>query len=329
MAFLLAISLLSRASAQEKKPGRDWQKYPAIVEVDTPEDIYAFGDVHGDYERIISLLVAAKIIPDDPGPPEKAKWNAGKAVVVCTGDFIDKWDQSLRVISLLRTLQTEAGKAGGRLVVTLGNHEAEFLADPRNKKAKEFIAELQAKSIKPEAVGAGTDAAGIGQWMRALPAGARVNDWFFAHAGNTHNRTLSKLKEDLQNGIDKFGYKALVLQDLDSLLLARMAPQPWWEAEGDSGAQSREKLAKCVHALGVKHLVIGHAPGKIVFADKTVRNQGDLVSHFNGLIFMIDTGMSRAVAYSPGAVLHIQSGFGAVKAYRIRASGNIEQIWSE
>ena len=98
-----------------------------------------------------------------------------------------------------------------------------------------------------------------------------------------------------------------MLQDLDSLILARMQPRPWWEKEGDSAAQSKESLAQCVHALGVKHLVIGHAPAAFTFADKTTRARGDMAQHFEGLIFFIDVGMSRAVAYSNGAILHDHS----------------------
>lgn len=326
-AFLLAL-LLPRAAGQDKQAVRDWKKYPAVVEVDTPEDIYAVGDAHGDYERLLTVLVAAKIIPADPGPPEKVQWQAGKAVLVCTGDFIDKGKESLRVIALLRALQTAAEKAGGRFLITLGNHEAEFLANPRNKKAIEFIKELEARGVKPEEVGAGTDAGGIGAWLRTLPVAARVNDWFFAHAGKTHLRTLAQLRGDLEAGIDKHGYKTPQLMDLDSVVLARMKPEPWWEAPGDSGAQSKEKLAKHVYALGVKHLVIGHAPSDVTFADKTFRPAGELFQHFDGLFFMIDTGMSRAVAYGAGAILHIHRDGKVVHAYRILPTGKSVEIWS-
>jgi hypothetical protein len=326
VALLLGVPFLPVA-AQDKSAGRDWKKYPVIVEVDTPNDVYAFGDVHGDYERLVAVLMAAKIIPADPGPPEKVQWQAGNAVLVCTGDFIDKWTQSLRVIALLRSLQEQAAKAGGQFVITLGNHEAEFLANSRNKKAIQFIKELEAKGVKPEEVAAGTDSAGIGAWLRTLPVAARVNDWFFAHAGNTHQRSLAKLRDDLQAGLEKQGYKTAALQDPNSVLLARMNPAPWWEMPGDTGAQSKEKLAKCVYALGVKHLVIGHAPAEITFADKTTRPKGELFQHFDGLIFLIDVGMSHAVAYSTGAVLHIRQNGKSVQAFRIPASGKAVEIW--
>jgi hypothetical protein len=65
-------------------------------------------------------------------------------VLVVTGDLIDKWSGSLEVIALLRRLQSDAADQGGRVIITMGNHEAEFLANPLGKKTKEFRSELTA-----------------------------------------------------------------------------------------------------------------------------------------------------------------------------------------
>ena len=268
LAIPLAGDLPCVANVQGRPEKRDWKTHPAIVELDTKHDIYAVGDPHGDYERLLGILVAAKIIPADPGPPEKVQWQAGQAVLVCTGDLLDKWDQSLRVIALFRSLQAEAARAGGRVVVTLGNHEAEFIADPTTKKVGDFVAELRQQGLNPIEVAAGVDKAGIGVWLRSLPVCARVNDWFFAHAGNTQGQTLAQFRADLEKGIDQGGFAAPVLQNTDSVLQARMHPQPWWEEPGYTAAQSKAMLAKCVHAVGVRHLVIGHQPGKIQFAER-------------------------------------------------------------
>ena len=37
---------------------RDWTKNPAVVQFDTPEDIFAIGDPHGDLERPARALAA-------------------------------------------------------------------------------------------------------------------------------------------------------------------------------------------------------------------------------------------------------------------------------
>jgi hypothetical protein len=294
---------------QEPLVVRDWVKFPAIVEVDTDQDIYAIGDVHGDYERLLTLLTVSKIIARDPGKPEKVQWSAGKAVLVCTGDLINKGNQSLQVIALFQALESSAKEAGGKVIVTMGNHEAEFLArGGQGRKAEEFIHELTTRDIPVADVAGGRDALGIGHFMRDLPFAARVNDWFFAHAGNTHGRTLQKLKADLQAGVEAQGFQAPVLMDADSLLEARLNPAPWWERPGDKGSDSRDRLTSYASALGAKHFVFGHQPGKIVFSDGSKRRAGQLYQGFDGLLFLIDVGMSRAVGNSAGAMLHIRNG---------------------
>src|ERR1051326_2913901 len=329
LALGLAFPAMTAEPPVKTAPARDWAKHPAIAEVDTSEDIYALGDVHGDYERLISLLLKNKLILADPAQPEKIEWTGGKAVLVCTGDMIDKGDQSYQVLLALRALRTSAAKGGGQVILVSGNHEAEFIAGGgQNKKAVEFIKELKARDIKPEDVAAGKDTDGIGEMLRTLPFAARVNDWFFAHAGNTHGRTLAKLREDLEKGIDKDGFKAEVLQDPNSLLLARSLVAPWWEKEDDKEGAPEERLRGNLKALGVKHLVVGHVPGKVSFADKTSRPAGALYQKYDGTIFFVDVGMSRAVAYSSGALLHI-SGEKHERAEILLNDGTKRELWSK
>ncbi len=276
-----------------KPPPRDWAKAPAVVEVDTTENLYALGDVHGDYDRLVTLLAAGKLIDGVPKSPDKVVWKAGKAVLVCTGDLIDKGHKSLPVIALLKALRCAAAAAGGRVIVTMGNHEAEFLAHPEfdtkeNKKDQEFVNELAAAGVSVGEVAAGTDKLGIGTFFLSLPVAARVNDWFFCHAGNTKNLSIRALTSALQDGIDSTGYGAPILSDHDSLVEARMHPAPWWT--------SRDALATTVKALGgVNHLVFGHQPGEVKIDGVTVREKGRLTSLYDGLVFMIDVGMSTGI----------------------------------
>jgi len=69
---------------------RDWTKYPAVVEVEAPGDIRAIGDGHGDYKRLGALLKTAGLIPSVPDRPADVAWSGGNAVLVVTGDMIDK-----------------------------------------------------------------------------------------------------------------------------------------------------------------------------------------------------------------------------------------------
>jgi hypothetical protein len=333
-ALTIALVCVTLAPGQDapiegaKPAARDWKTHPAIVEIDTKSDVYALGDVHGDFERLVTLLVGSGIIKKDPPAPEKARWNAGRSVLVCTGDMIDKGDQALRVLALLRTLQADALRARGRVVVLAGNHEVEFLAEAgRSKKTRDFTKELIRKGVKPDVVAVGKDALGVGAFLRGLPFAARVNDYFFSHAGNTHGRSLSQLEKDLREGVEARGFTASVLRDKDSLLEARLHPLPWWERPGDTAATARGRLAGHVQALGVRHLVMGHQPGNLVFAGGGKRRAGEMYQHFDGMIFLIDVGMSRGVGFSTGALLHLPAGT-PQRAIARFANGSTKELWS-
>ena len=104
-----------RSAGENKKQApvaRDWKAHPAIIDMETTRDIYALGDIHGDYDRLLTMLTAAGIIKKDPPTPEKVRWAAGRAVLVCMGDTIDKWKQSLPVLALLQALQARGTRTG-------------------------------------------------------------------------------------------------------------------------------------------------------------------------------------------------------------------------
>jgi hypothetical protein len=329
------------ARAADPTPApRDWSSNPAIMEVDPPKDVvvYAVGDPHADPARIVDLLVKADLIEVSGQPPQftDVKWKAGNAVLVCTGDMIDKYENSVEVLQLFMRLQKIAPESGGKVIVTSGNHEAEFLNNPTasNKKAKVFLAQLTGLGVDPQQVANGTDSLGLGQFLRSLPFATRVNDWFFAHAGNTNSknpdkatkpRSLADLSSFLESDVTKNGYGAAALSESDSILEAKL-DSPWWEEPNDSGKDSANRLQKYVTALGtathpIKHLVIGHQPGKVKFKGDVDRPKGVMANRYLGLIFLIDCGMSRGVDDSTGALLRIRRD----DAYSIRFEGNVRK----
>ncbi|HKO57736.1 MAG TPA: metallophosphoesterase [Thermoanaerobaculia bacterium] len=319
-AFTLLLILALPLSAATTP--RNWDQCPAVFASQTNEAVYALGDTHGDYDRLVRLLVAGKLLAAPPASPAQTTWSGGRATLVVTGDMIDKWDHSLDVIALMRALIASAAAQGGRVAISAGNHEAEFLADPTGTKTAEFQKELTAAGISPRDVADGKDSAGIGQFLLCLPFASRVNGWFFAHAGSTKGRTFLQLIADLQSGVDKDGYRAKVLLGDQGLLEARMKP-PWWQKEGDKPIDSVARLLGYADALGVQHIVFGHQPGTYEFNDGSQRKKGTMFANFNGLVFLIDMGMSRGVDYSKGALLRIESG----TATALFPDGTQKQLW--
>jgi hypothetical protein len=329
ISIALVLTFCGGLASANPKATRNWTKHPAVVQVDTTEDIYAVGDAHADPDRLAAVLAAAKIIKGVPKKPGEVKWAAGKSVLVVTGDMIDKWHNSLDVIALLRALQTSAAAQGGQVIITMGNHEGEFLADPHGDKTEEFGDELKAAGLKRNEV---ADCQGdLGKFLCELPIAARVNDWFFSHAGNTNGQTIAALSAAIEAGFATDGFATQELIGDNSILEARLNDKgpnglPWFD-NGSLTTDPQTLLASYAQALGVHHIVQGHQPGEVKFPDGKMRNKDDLFQRY-GLLFLIDTGMSRGVdgATSSGGVLHI-TGKSNPKVVGICAKGKGKTLW--
>jgi hypothetical protein len=83
-----------------------------------PQRIVAVGDLHGDYGAWLAIARAAGLID------ARNRWAGGRSVLVQTGDITDRGPDSLKIIRHLQKLDGEAAKAGGRVIVLIGNHEA-------------------------------------------------------------------------------------------------------------------------------------------------------------------------------------------------------------
>jgi hypothetical protein len=268
------------------------------------------GDVHGGYERVVALLLKAGLMKADVRSPVKYSWAGDRRVLVCPGDLIDKGDRSLPVLDLFMALEEQAAAAGGALIVTLGNHEAEFLAKPTRGKATPFATELIASGIDPQELR--TTRSPYGVWIMNRPLGARVNRWFFAHGGDSAGRTMAEWTQIYRNAVDKGDWGSSTLLGQNSILV----DQKWWR----DGARVDSNLK----ALGVDHIVFGHDPGASL-PNKSPR--GIIRPRAEGRVFPIDVGMSPAVDLSLGALLLVDQEGPLEIATEFTAEGNRNEIW--
>ncbi len=103
--------------------------------LETPERVVAIGDIHGAYDAFVRILQAADLIDD------RERWVAGPALLVQTGDVLDRGPESRRALDLLRRLEDQAEDAGGQVLALLGNHEImRMVGDRRYVSAEEFAA---------------------------------------------------------------------------------------------------------------------------------------------------------------------------------------------
>ncbi|HEV2805520.1 MAG TPA: metallophosphoesterase [Chthoniobacterales bacterium] len=308
--IILALACCAISPAQNAShPPRDWATYPAVVEVNKPPgDIFAVSDLHGHPRGLYRILTSSGLL--EYRPPTGWVWKGGNAVLVVVGDLIDNKNPpntgSITVISMLRHLQELAAREGGQVIVTMGNHEAEFLADWNGNKTAAFRNELTNWAIKsdynlykPERVA--NCEGDLGRWFCRLPVAARVGEWFFAHAGYTKNRNIPTIKSDIEADFALNGFKAKQLVGKQSILEARLddrGPKEKasddkglpWVFNGNKNNNPEDTLKQFTSTLGVRHIVQGHTPGTVPELNRN--ESGEMFQAYGGLLFLIDGDMN-------------------------------------
>ena len=106
--------------------------------------IIALGDVHGSYDKMVTLLKGTKLIDDE------LAWTGGNQHLIFCGDLTDRGDNDRDVLDLARRLQSEAEAAGGKVHVVLGNHDVMNLTRDRRYWNQELTREFVGDETEQE-----------------------------------------------------------------------------------------------------------------------------------------------------------------------------------
>jgi len=117
-----ATSPVSQARAALRESGSTLPMGPPLY-IETSSRVVAIGDLHGDMEQGIRALRLAGAVSPDATKPEDCHWVAGDMHLVQLGDILDRGDDEISLLLLLRKLEEEAEAAGGAIHFINGNHE--------------------------------------------------------------------------------------------------------------------------------------------------------------------------------------------------------------
>ncbi|XP_008457326.2 shewanella-like protein phosphatase 1 isoform X2 [Cucumis melo] len=81
--------------------------------------IVAVGDLHGDLKQTRLALEMAGVLGSDT----RNLWTGGQTVLVQLGDILDRGEDEIAILSLLRSLDVQARAQGGAVFQVNGNHE--------------------------------------------------------------------------------------------------------------------------------------------------------------------------------------------------------------
>jgi hypothetical protein len=117
VAAIVALTVAGLAVAGRALHAQATKAGASPCEIETTEAVVAVGDIHGAFDNFVAILRAAQVID------HRNRWIGRRMVLVQTGDVLDRGPDSRKAIDLLRQLERDAQRAGGRVVSLLGNHE--------------------------------------------------------------------------------------------------------------------------------------------------------------------------------------------------------------
>lgn len=256
---------------------------PGVVELGEStkySQVIVISDVHGMYDRLVGLLRAGQVID------RQNNWIAGNTLFVVTGDSIDKGPKSLEVMDLWIKLQSQASEAGGLLIHTLGNHEAEFLANPEaDKKASELISELQVQNVPVTDLTSTQTPRGV--FLHSEPVALKMGKWLFCHSGFYPNMNWSDFVTQAQRVTTLQNYADGFLIGDTSILEAK----DWEKSE-----VTLNPILYRMNGNGLYGIVFGHQPSAFGIKGRSAAKMG-------GRLIKIDNGMAPEAGAHPGSLL--------------------------
>lgn len=250
--------------------------------------IVALSDIHGQYDLMVRLLRAHRVIDD------KDDWALGRDHLVITGDVFDRGDKVNEVFWLLFQLQQQAHAAGGAVHFLLGNHETMVLYDDLRYVNPKYV-EVARLLGRPYAALYGADSV-IGGWLRTRPVMLRLGDTLFLHGG------IAPENLDLVAGLDATNTayrgslgiaKDTVKADPATSRLYDGKRSPIWYRGYFNGELATPEVQTLVDRLELARIVVGHT------------TMDEVASFHGGRIIAIDSGIKRGES---GQLLFIENG---------------------
>jgi len=300
------------------------QKPDNACAMETTERIVAVGDVHGAYERFAAILQEAKIINAEH------HWIGEKAILVQTGDMMDRGPDSRKALDLLRQLEAEAPKAGGQVHALIGNHEAmrvqEFLRDASSDEASEFRAPDSEKTRERYYSTAASDARaaadkankpfdeksfklsflqttslGYVEMLKAFSPDGEYGKWLKTHDTMIKINGIIFMHGGPSPAIASIGcanVNATVRRELSRVVPAGDKAMMIWRDDGPlwyrgyvDGTAKPGEFEAAIEKLGAKTVVVGH----------TTFGNASITPRLDGKLIPIDTGMLGGAHYPFGA----------------------------
>ena len=313
--------------------------------------IVAVGDVHADYDQLLTVLKMADLVD------KRGKWIGGQTHLVQTGDIPDRGPDSARIIRYLGRLESQARRKGGYVHLLIGNHEVmnvygdlryvhpdeyKVLIDRNSVRRRDRYYKLYIDQLKPtlpveQAVV--FDDAYREAWRKKYPLGfvehrsvwsrggefgkrvsahntiIKINDLLFVHGGISSalkDMTLTEINRQISKELNTVPYPAVNLMDSQTGPL-------WYRGTAHNSVDVElPVLVSQLERFGASRVVMGHTT-----------TLGAVRPRFGGKAIFIDVGLSKTYGGRLACLL-IEDGrfYGLHRGEKIRLPERDENLLS-
>jgi len=146
---------------------------PCIYE--EPSKVIVMGDIHGQYKRMVKMLVSAGVID------KNLNWIWEDGHLVFIGDIFDRGEGVMESLWLIYNLEKEAEKYDGKVHLLIGNHEMMIIKNDIRYIANKYYSLTSNLGINyHELFGANTI---LGKWIRTKNVIEIIGNTMFIHGG--------------------------------------------------------------------------------------------------------------------------------------------------
>lgn len=259
---------------------------------DNVEKFVSISDIHGQYDVFIKLLQAHHVIDTS------FNWIYGEGHLVVLGDVFDRGDKVTETLWFLFNLEKQAERNGGKVHLTLGNHEVMVMhGDIGYIHPKYRYTSGASRTEYPDLFSNETI---LGKWLRSKPVSISINDFVFVHGGFSKQvlekeaslkRINSIWKQDILPD-EKIEYDTT---DLTSLLYFENGPL-WYRGYANPSGFDVDQANYILNRLKKDHIVVGHTSmpnvmslydNRIVLVDSSIKfgKTGELFIYENDNLY--------------------------------------------
>ena len=249
-----------------------------VLEYQGDFTVAALSDFHGQYDLMLKLLMNNQIID------KNKNWAFGDGHFVITGDIFDRGDKVTEILWFLYDLEQQAKAAGGKIHLTLGNHEVMILNGNLRYLNAKYLTTSKKLNMPFEQLFSKNSI--LGNWLRSKSVLVKVNNNLFAHGG--FHPSLAKENHSLE-AINTAFKANLIKTELAKpregwgKYLHKSNGPIWYRGyfkSGDEGASSQEIDLLLKH-FDINHIIVGHTSqkqietryqGRVIAIDSSIKN---------------------------------------------------------